>query len=304
MQESFKSALLDTLSDFDLYGLYIFLPCILALVFTVLHKKHKRKKMWKTLLAFVPLVIIYKTILFESIFDDAWFEVFVIFAIFYAISIVVGITFWKKKLILALSVPLILCCSYLSFATYKFFDNMQPFGRIDEYSLPSHIHSNYDYAVKITYADAWGYNLYSMTIRGKHSTDTLENDTISYCIQHGQNKDLTVKYIPKDTDKKKAKLPPATQKNCKWEPLTDDKISTFFEFKNRAENYHSELECEHTCNKYEFNVGIINYKKKTFRSLELGHASMHIPMAQEIVNLGLKLIDAGKDSIDNDSAPQ
>jgi len=303
MQESYQNALIETLSDIDLYGLYIFLPCILALIFTVMHKKDKRKKLWKMLLAFIPLVIVYKIIIFDFIFENTWFEVFVVFAIFYAISIIVGAFFWKKKIIIGISIPLILCASYFSYATYKFFNNTEPFGRIDEYALPSHIHSSYDYAVKITYADDWGYNLYSLTIRGKKNKDSQANDSINYCLQHGQNKNLAVKYIPKDHDKKsKLIIPPAAlQKGCQWKQMTDENKAVFFDFKKQAENYQAELDCNQRHNDYEFNVDIIDYQKRRFRALELGHASVHIPMAQAIVDLGLKLISSSKDSVDMDS---
>jgi len=285
MQESYQNALIETLSDIDLYGLYIFLPCILALIFTVMHKKDRRKKLWKMLLVAVPLVIIYKIILIDSIFDNTWFEVFVIFAIFYAISIFVGIFFSKKKFIIAISVPLILCSSYLSYATYKFYGRIEPFGRIGDYTLPKHIKSNDDYAIKITYINAVGDNIYSMTIRGKNAKDSLAQDSISYCMQHGKKQKV----------KDQTMTPP---KGCQWKNLTDDKRPSFFKFKQLAESYQAEFDCEQTCNNYDFNVDIIDYNKRTFRTLELGHASMHVNAAQEIVDLGLKLIMSSRDSID------
>ena len=282
MQESFENALIEALSDIHLYGLCIFLPCLLALIFTVMHKKDRRKKIWKMLLAFVPLVIVYKTIIFDSVFDNTCFEVFVVFAIFYALAVIIGIAFWKKKIIIALAIPFLLCSSYATYATYKYFGNMQPSGRIENYTLPSHVKSNDDYAVKITYTSATGDNLYSMTIRGKRSADSLASDSISYCLLHGQKQKL------KD-------LQGAQKINCQWKLMSDEKKQEFLSFKKLAENYKAELDCEKTCNNYDFNIDIIDYNKRTFRTLELGHASMHIPAAQEIFNIRLKLIMSSRE---------
>ena len=59
---------------------------------------------------------------------------------------------------------------------------------------------------------------------------------------------------------------------------------------------------------YTFGIDILDFKKKTIRSLELGNTSEEVPHALEIVNLGLALISFN-DSADveekcNDRLPQ
>ena len=288
MIEYYDSVLSEVLLDAQIYGLYIFLPNLLALIFLVLHKDHPEKKHWQRLLLIIPIAVICKLTLFSSFSKSTNFELFIIFALIHAITIAIGHFFYKKKVIIILSTPLLLCCSFFAYATYEFFAIIEPFGRIENYEMPDHIRSKYDYTVTINYADAWGNNHYALNIRGKSATDSQDGDSIYFCEHH---KIFARKLAQGDVDEENEEITaPSENQNCQWEPMADEQKETFYKFKELAEKYQQEYECNLHINAEMFNINISDYKKRTFRTLELGHASDQVPNALEIVNLGFKLI--------------
>ena len=102
----------------------------------------------------------------------------------------------------------------------------------------------------------------------------------------------------------------ATPRNiCQWEPLPHEKKATLLQLKKLAEKYRKEYTFSFVLDGYTFGINILDFKKKTIRSLELGNATNfddEVPNAKEIVNLGLALIPFN-DSADkkcNDRLPQ
>ena len=305
MLEIFKIVLEDVAN----YGLNIFAPCVLALILTLLHKKNKHKKTCEILLGVLPIIIICKLLIFSSYTYAYMLAIFFIFAVLYASSIAIARHFAENKIILCLSIPFILVCSYVFLATYEYFDIREPFGRIEERSLPERANNNHDYTIRINYADAWGNNNYTLTIRGKEATDS-QADSISFCKQYRAC--AGAKFIIKDSASSDTQKVLPTEKNrCQWKMFPDDKKASLFKFKELAENYTKEYTLGFVLDGYTFSIDIIDYKKKTVRSLRLDNATNfddEVPKAQEIVNLGLSLIPFN-DSADvetkcNDRLPQ
>lgn len=287
MLELFKIVLGDVLN----YGLNIFAPCVLALILILLHKKNKHKKACEILLWVIPLIIICKLVFLSSYTYAYMLAIFFIFAILYAVSIAIARRFAENKIVLCLSVPLILACSFLMLATYEYFNLREPFGSIDERSLPDRANSNHDYTIRINYADAWGNNNYTLTVRGNEDSAS-QKGSIFYCKQYRICADakFTIKdSVSSDTQKV---LPPEKNR-CQWEMYPEDKRTNLLKFKELAENYTKEYKMGFVLDSYIFSVDIINYKKKTVRTLRLDNATNYedeVPKAKEIVNLGLKLI--------------
>ena len=287
MLELFKIVLGDVLN----YGLNIFAPCVLALILTVLHKKNKHPKTCKILLGVIPIIIICKLVIFSSYTYAYMLAIFFIFAILYAASIAIARRFAENKIVLCLSVPLILACSFLMLATYEYFDLREPFGSIDERSLPDHANSNHDYTIRINYADAWGNNNYTLTVRGNEDSAS-QKGSIFFCKQYRTC--AGAKFISKDSvNSDTQKVLPPEKNRCEWEMYPEDKRTNLVKFKELAENYTKEYKMGPVLDGYIFSADIINYKNKTVRTLRLDNATNYkddIPKAKEIVNLGLKLI--------------
>jgi hypothetical protein len=217
--------------------------------------------------------------------------IFFIFAILYAVSIVIARRFAENKIVLCLSVPLILACSFLMLVTYEYFNLREPFGSIDERSLPDRANSNHDYTIRINYADARGNNNYMLTIRWKEASNSQE-DSIFFCKQYRTC--AGAKFITKDSENSDTQNVLPTERNrCEWEMFPNDKRTNLLKFKELAENYKKEYKMGLVLDGYIFSVDIIDYKKKTVRTLRLDNATNYeeeVPKAKEIVNLGLKLI--------------
>ena len=93
--------------------------------------------------------------------------------------------------------------------------------------------------------------------------------------------------------------------------FTSREKKTLLQLKKLAEKYRKEYTFSFVLDGYTFGINILDFKKKTIRSLELGNATNfddEVPNAKEIVNLGLTLIPFS-DSADveekcNDRLPQ
>ena len=118
-----------------------------------------------------------------------------------------------------------------------------------------------------------------------------------------------VTFIFEDSSSRDTQAVQATPQNiCQWEPLPQEKKATLLQLKKLAENYRIEHTLSFALDGYTFGIDILDFKKKTIRSLELGNTSEEVPHALEIVNLGLALISFN-DSADveekcNDRLPQ
>jgi hypothetical protein len=286
MFEIFKIVLGDVLN----YGLNIFAPCVLAIILILLHKKNKHKKACEMLLWIIPLIIICKLVFLSSYTYAYMLAIFFIFAIMYAASIAIARRFAENKIVLCLSVPLILACSFLMLTTYEYFNLREPFGSIDERSLPDHAKSNHDYTIRINYADASGNN-YTLTVRGNEDSGS-QKGSIFFCKQYRTC--AGAKFISKDSvNSDTQKVLPPEKNRCEWEMYPEDKRTNLVKFKELAENYTKEYKMGPVLDGYIFSADIINYKNKTVRTLRLDNATNYkddIPNAKEIVNLGLKLI--------------
>ena len=296
------------LKDVQVYTLNIFAPCILALVLIVLHKKNKLKRIG-VFLGIIPAIIACKLYFFTSYTYAHMLAIFFIFAILYAASIAIAKRFAENKIVLYLSIPLILICSYLILATYEYIDIREPFGSIEEHSLPESTNSNHDYTIRINYADAWGNGHYTLTFRGNEDTDSQEG-SILYCTQYRTCAGVT--FIVKDsTSNDTMKVLPTERNRCEWELLPSEKKPIVSELKKLVANYSREYIIGFVLDGYTFDIDIIDYKKRTVRSLKLDNATNfedQVPKAKEIVNLGLKLIpfnDSVNANIDcNDRLPK
>ncbi|SIO05662.1 hypothetical protein [Fibrobacter sp. UWB11] len=288
MLEIFKIVLEDVAN----YGLNIFAPCVLALILTLLYKKNKHKKICKILLWVIPLIIICKLRFLSSYTYAYTIAIFLIFAILYAATIAIGKRFAENKIVLCLSVPFILACSYLFLAVFEYIDSRETFGSVEDRPLPDHTKSNHDYTIRINYADAWGNNNYTMTIRGKNATD-VQADSIIFCKQ--VRLCAGAKFTTKDSASRDTqKVLPTERIRCQWELFPNDKKANLFKFKELAENYTKEYKIGFVLDGYTFSVDMIDYNKKTVRNLSLDNATNYedqVPKAKEIVNLGLNLID-------------
>lgn len=298
------------LMNFQAYGPNIFLPCLLAFIVIALHKKDKLKKIWILLLGLTPVLVICNLFFLTTYNYSYIFTIFIIFAVLYSATIVIANKCGKSVLACCLYAPLIFLCSYLSLATYEYFDLREPLGSVDEHALPSYALSDHDYTVRINYADAWGNDNYTLTIRGKKDSVTQE-DSILFCKQYRACAGVTVTFEDSINHKTQTVVP--TERNhCQWEALPEEKKSTFFKLKELAENYHQEYKLGFVLDGYTFNIDIIDYEKRTVRSLKLENATNYehgVPNAKEIVELGFKLIPFNKDSIDvstecNERLPQ
>ena len=302
MYEIFKLIISD---DPHIYGLCIFLPSLLALIFTAKFRNNKKKL--KIILAAIPSVVL-SYLLFVCSFTFIY--IFIIcsaLAILYGASIAVGYYFSNKKVILCLVAILILPCSLALLTTFEYYELREPFGYINDKALPDSLYNaNYDYEVKINNADAWGNNHYTVTMRGKHAAGSNE-DSIVYCKQYRMCAGVT--FIFEDSSSRDTQAVQATPQNiCQWEPLPQEKKATLLQLKKLAENYRIEHTLSFALDGYTFGIDILDFKKKTIRSLELGNTSEEVPHALEIVNLGLALISFN-DSADveekcNDRLPQ
>ena len=297
------------LKDVQNYGLNIFAPCVLALILMVLYKKNKHKKICVKILCAIPIIIICKLLIFTSYTYAYMFAIFFIFAILYAATIAITRRFAENKIILSLFIPFILICSYLMLATFEYFSLREPFGSIEERSLPENTNSNHDYTIRINYSDAWGNGHYTQTLRGNEDTDSQEG-SILYCTQYRTCAGVT--FIVKDsTSNDTIKVLPTERNRCDWDLLPSEKKPLVSELKKLIENYSREYTIGFVLDGYTFSIDIIDYKKRTVRSLRLDNATNfedEVPKAKEIVNLGLKLIpfndslNADKDC--NDRLPE
>ena len=93
--------------------------------------------------------------------------------------------------------------------------------------------------------------------------------------------------------------------------LPSEKKPIVSELKKLVANYSREYIIGFVLDGYTFDIDIIDYKKRTVRSLKLDNATNfedQVPKAKEIVNLGLKLIpfnDSVNANIDcNDRLPK
>ena len=132
-------------------------------------------------------------------------------------------------------------------------------------------------------------------------------DSIVYCKQYRMCAGVT--FVFEDSVSRDSQSVQATPRNiCQWEPLPQEKKTTLLQLRKMAEKYRREYKLSFALDGYTFGIDILDFKKKTIRSLELGNASEEVPNAQEIVNLGLTLIPFS-DSADveekcNDRLPQ
>lgn len=301
MYEIFKLVI----SDINIYGLCIFLPSLLALIFTAIFRNDK-KKLKIILAAISSIVLCY--LLFVCSFTFIY--IFIIcsaLAILFGASIAVGFYFSNKKVILCLVAILLLPCSLLLLTTFEYYELREPFGYIKDKTLPDSLSNrNFDYEVKLNHADAWGNNHYTVTMRGKHVAGSNE-DSIVYCKQYRMCAGVT--FILEDSVSRDSQSVQATPRNiCQWEPLPQEKKETLLQLRKLAEKYRREYKLSFALDGYTFGIDILDFKKKTIRSLELGNASEEVPNAQEIVNLGLALIpfsdSANVEHKCNDRLPQ
>ena len=268
----------------------------MALIFTAKFRDEKKKL--KIILAAIPSVVLCYLLFVCSFTFIYIFIICSALAILYGASIAVGYYFSNKKVILCLAAILILPCSLALLTTFEYYELREPFGYINDKALPDSLYNaNYDYEVKINHADAWGNNHYTVTMRGKHVAGSNE-DSIVYCKQYRMCAGVT--FIFEDSASHDTQSVQATPRNiCQWEPLPQEKKATLIQLKKKAEKYRRE---------YTFGIDILDFKKKTIRSLELGNTSEEVPKALEIANLGLALISFN-DSADveekcNDRLPQ
>ncbi|WP_173475562.1 hypothetical protein [Fibrobacter succinogenes] len=186
----------------------------------------------------------------------------------------------------------------------------EPFGYIKDKTLPDSLSNrNFDYEVKLNHADAWGNNHYTVSVRGKHLTDSSE-DSIIYCKQYRMCTGVT--FVFEDSASSDTQSVQSTPRNiCQWKPLPHEKKATLLQLKKLAEKYSREYTFSFVLDGYTFGIDIFDFKKKTIRSLELGNATNfddEVPNAKEIVNLGLALIpfsdSANVEHKCNDRPPQ
>ena len=301
MLEVFKLVVLDT----HIYGLCIFLPSLLALFFTA--KFGNDKKKLKIILAAIPSIVLCYLLFVCSFTFIYIFIICCALAILYGASIAIGYYFSKKKVILCLVAILLLPCSLLLLTTFEYYELREPFGYIKDKALPDSLSNrNFDYEVKLNHADAWGNNHYTVTMRGKLVAGSSE-DSIVYCKQYRMCAGVT--FIFEDSTSRDTQSVQSTPRNiCQWEPLPQEKKATLLKFKKMAEKYHREYSFGFVLDGYTFGIDILDFKKKTIRSLELGNASEEVPYALEIVNLGLTLIpfndSANVEGKCNDRLPQ
>jgi Uncharacterized membrane protein, required for N-linked glycosylation len=304
MLEVFKLVVLDT----HIYGLCIFLPSLLALIFTA--KFRNKKKKLKIILAAIPSIVLCYLLFVCSFTFIYIFIIFSALAILYAASIAVSYHFSNKNAILCLAAILILPCSLALLTTFEYYELREPFGYINDKDLPDSLsNANFDYEVKLDYADAWGNDHYTVSVRGKHLTDSSE-DSIIYCRQYRMCTGVT--FVFEDSASSDTQSVQATPRNiCQWEPLPHEKKATLLQLKKLAEKYSREYTFSFVLDGYTFGIDIFDFKKKTIRSLELGNATNfddEVPNAKEIVNLGLALIpfsdSVNADKKCNDRLPQ
>ena len=291
--------------DPHIYGLCIFLPSLLALFFTAKFRNEKKKL--KIILTAIPSIVLCYLLFVCSFTFIYIFIICSALAITFGASIAVGYYFSNKKAILCLAAILLLPCSLLLLTTFEYYELREPFGYINDKDLPDSLsNANFDYEVKLNHADAWGNNHYTVTMRGKHVAGSNE-DSIVYCKQYRTCAGVT--FVCEDSVSRDTQSVQATPRNiCQWEPLPQEKKATLLKFKKMAEKYRREYSFGFVLDGYTFGIDILDFKKKTIRSLELGNASEEVPNAQEIVNLGLTLIPFS-DSADveekcNDRLPQ
>ena len=178
MYEIFKLVI----SDINIYGLCIFLPSLLALIFTAIFRNDKKKL--KIILAAIPSIVLCYLLFVCSFTFIYIFIICSALVILYGASIAVGFYFSNKKVILCLVAILLLPCSLLLLTTFEYYELREPFGYINDKDLPDSLsNANFDYEVKLDYADAWGNDHYTVSVRGKHLTDSSE-DSIVYCKQY------------------------------------------------------------------------------------------------------------------------
>lgn len=282
--------------DVVAYGVNIFLPCLLALIITILHKKDRLKKTWILLLIALPLLICCNLIFFTSYNDSYIVANCIILAVLYAASIAIGLFWGLNKSAIRISIPLIFFCSYFILATYEYIDIRQPFGSVEEYTIPEQAHSDHDYTVRISYSDAWGNDQYAVTIRGKYADDP-QNDSIIYCNQYRECASVNV--VLEDSIKKDTHIVLATERNaCQWELFADEKKETLFKLKGLVEKYRQEYTTSFSLDGYSFGIDVVDYQKRLSRSLKFSNASKDAPKAQEIVNLAFTLIPFKNDNLD------
>ena len=287
------------------WGLHMVLPCVVALIITYLFKKNK-KILWPVLCS-IPLLVLCKMFFFSSYSYTYMLIIFCVLVILYGASIAIGYHFSNKKAILCLTAILILPCSLALLTTFEYYDLREPFGYIHDKALPDSLsNANFDYEVELNYADAWGNDHYTVSMRGKHLTDSSE-DSIIYCRQYRMCTGVT--FVFEDSASRDTQSVQGTPRNiCQWEPLSHEKKATLIQLKKLAEKYRKEYTLSFVLDGYTFGIDIFDFKKKKVRSLELGNASEEVPNAQEIVNLGLTLIpfndSANADKICNDRLPQ
>ncbi|MBO4712530.1 MAG: hypothetical protein J5615_01380 [Fibrobacter sp.] len=292
MLEIFKLVILDP----HIYGLCIFLPSLLALIFTAKFRNNKKKL--KIILATIPSIVLCSLLIFGSFAFIYIFIIFSVLAILYGASIAVGYHFSSKKAILCLAAILILPCSLILLTTFEYYELREPFGYIKDKALPDSLsNADFDYEVKLNYADAWGNDHYTVTMRGKHLTDS-SGDSIVYCRQYRMDAVVITALLKNSASSDTQSVQATPQNSCQWEPLPHEKKETLIQLKKLAERYRKEYTFSFTFDGYIFDIDILDFKKKTIRSLELGNASEEVPNALEIVNLGLTLIPF------NDSAKQ
>ena len=283
MLEVFKLVVLDT----HIYGLCIFLPSLLALIFTAIFRNDKKKL--KIILAAIPSIVLCYLLFVCSFTFIYIFIICSALVILYAASIAVSYHFSNKKAILCLAAILILPCSLALLTTFEYYELREPFGYINDKDLPDSLsNANFDYEVKLDYADAWGNDHYTVSVRGKHLTDSSE-DSIVYCKQYRMCTGVT--FVFEDSASSDTQSVQATPRNvCQWETLPQEKKAALLQLKKLAEKYRREYELGFALDGYTFGIDILDFKKKTIRSLELGNASKEVPYALEIVNLGLTFI--------------
>ena len=283
MYEIFKLVI----SDYHIYGLCIFLPSLLALFFTAKFRNDKKKL--KIILAAIPSIVLCYLLFVCSFTFIYIFIIFSALAILYATSIATGYYFSNKKFILCLIAILLLPCSLLLLTTFEYYELREPFGYIKDKTLPDSLsNKNFDYEVKLNHADAWGNNHYTVTMRGKHVAGSNE-DSIIYCRQYRMCAGVT--FVFEDSASSDTQSVQATPRNvCQWETLPQEKKAALLQLRKLAEKYRREYELGFALDGYTFGIDILDFKKKTIRSLELGNASKEVPYALEIVNLGLTFI--------------
>jgi energy-coupling factor transporter transmembrane protein EcfT len=277
----------------------------LALIFTAIFRNDKKKL--KNILTAIPSIVLCYLLFVCSFTFIYIFIICSALAILFGASIAVGYRFSNKKVILCLVAILLLPSSLALLTTFEYYELREPFGYIKDKTLPDSLSNrNFDYEVKLNHADAWGNNHYTVTMRGKHVVGSNE-DSIVYCKQYRMCAGVT--FILEDSVSRDSQSVQATPRNiCQWEPLPQEKKETLLQLKKLAEKYRKEYTFSFVLDGYTFGINILDFKKKTIRSLELGNASEEVPNAQEIVNLGLTLIPFS-DSADveekcNDRLPQ